>query len=182
MQYQYNIIGIFATWAPHLYSYYVDHLGPLFKCYPDLWWNFVNSVFACTTFNFGPHICCFGHINFRNLPFGWCAITALGNFNPIFGGHLVLWDLKIVIDFPPGLTILMPSSTIRHSNNAIHQGETQYPKQQILWAQNTYMGRSYGGVGWLAVYECLQWAIQYSSTRRFFARWSKFKKCLQSWT
>ncbi|KAK7021275.1 hypothetical protein R3P38DRAFT_2781404 [Favolaschia claudopus] len=28
---------------------------------------------------------------------GWCCINALGHFNPDLGGHLVLWDLKLII-------------------------------------------------------------------------------------
>ncbi|KIM74031.1 hypothetical protein PILCRDRAFT_80479 [Piloderma croceum F 1598] len=146
--------GVFATWAPHLYSYYVDHLGPLFKHYPDLRRNFVNSVFACATFNFGPHTCCFDHVDFGNLPFGWCAITALGNFNPIFGGHLVLWDLKIVIEFPPGSTILIPSGAIRHSNIAIRRGETRYSFTQYTagglfrWVDHGYQTETSYRRGW----------------------------------
>jgi hypothetical protein len=50
----------------------------------------------------------------------------LGNFDPTLGGHLVLWDLKLVIEFPPGSTILIPSATLRHSNVAIRKGETRY--------------------------------------------------------
>src|SRR5882762_4892605 len=102
--------GAFATWAPHLYTYYVDHLGPLFKTYPRLQRNFLNSVFACATFNFGPVTCCFDHVDSGNLLFGWCAITALGtssllsNSPRLYGaGHLVtatfgqwpIWPPKI---------------------------------------------------------------------------------------
>ena len=50
---------------------------------------------------------------------GWCCITALGDFDPTKGGHLVLWDLKLVIEFPPGSTVLLPSAAIAHSNTAI---------------------------------------------------------------
>ena len=53
-------------------------------------------------------------------------ITALGNFNPKLGGHLILWDLHLVIEFPPGSTILIPSASLRHGNTAIQPGEKQY--------------------------------------------------------
>ncbi|KAJ7925408.1 hypothetical protein B0H13DRAFT_1863243 [Mycena leptocephala] len=79
-------------------------------------WNFARSVFAACTFNFGPHAITVPHLDFGNLAWGWCAITALGFFDPDLGGHLVLWDLKLVIRFPPGSTILIPSAIIRHSN------------------------------------------------------------------
>lgn len=32
----------------------------------------------------------------------------------------------MVIEFPPGSTILIPSATLRHSNVAIQKGETRY--------------------------------------------------------
>ncbi|KAK7057365.1 hypothetical protein R3P38DRAFT_3168888 [Favolaschia claudopus] len=59
------------------------------------------SVFSTATFNFGPATVTLPHIDFRNLAWGWCAITALGDFDPDLGGHLVLWDLKLIIRFPP---------------------------------------------------------------------------------
>jgi len=60
-------------------------------------------------------------MDFGNLPYGWCAITSLGPFDPKRGGHLVLWDLQLVIEFPPGSTILIPSAVLQHSNIPIHQ-------------------------------------------------------------
>ena len=39
---------------------------------------------------------------------------------------MVLWDLKLVIEFPPGSTILIPSATLRHSNVAIQPGEKRF--------------------------------------------------------
>ena len=116
----------FAAWVPDLYQYYVDHLRPLYARYPWLKHNFLNSIFACASFNFGPMTCTFDHTDPGNLPFGWCAITALGKFDPTRGGHLVLWDLKLVIEFPPGSTVLIPSAALRHSNTAIQHGETCY--------------------------------------------------------
>jgi len=61
-----------------------------------------------------------------NLSFGWCSITALGQFDPCRGGHLILWDLGLVIDFPPGSTILIPSALVQHSNTVIQPGEKRY--------------------------------------------------------
>jgi hypothetical protein len=65
----------------------------------------------------------FPHLDFANLAWGWCAITALGDFDPDKGGHLILWDLKLIIRFPPGSTILIPSTLIHHSNTSIHPHE-----------------------------------------------------------
>lgn len=38
----------------------------------------------------------------------------------------MLWDLHLVIEFPPGSTILIPSASLRHGNTAIQPGETRY--------------------------------------------------------
>jgi hypothetical protein len=76
-------------------------------------------VFAAATLNFGPQTVTFPHLDFANLAWGWCTITALGDFDPNKGGHLILWDLKLIICFPPGSTILIPSALIRHSNTSI---------------------------------------------------------------
>jgi hypothetical protein len=119
-------LACFATWAPKLYAYYIDHLSLLYAKYPSLKRNFLNSIFACAMFNFGPTACTFDHTDPGNLLFGWCAITALGSFDHRLGGHLVLWDLRLVIEFPPGSIILIPSATLRHSNVAIRPGETRY--------------------------------------------------------
>jgi hypothetical protein len=60
-----------------------------------------------------------------------CAVQALGDFNPKEGGHIILWELKLVIEFPPGALILIPSATVTHSNLPVGPGEhrasfTQY--------------------------------------------------------
>lgn len=85
------------------------------------------------------------HVDFGNLSWGWCAITALGKFDPDKGGHLVLWDLKYVVRFPPGSTIIIPSAMIRHSNTPIGTDETRYSYAQysagglFRWVDNGFM-------------------------------------------
>lgn len=73
----------------------------------------------------GPQVRCFKHRDVRNVPYGWCAITAMGTFDPKKGGHLVLWEPKLILEFPPGSTLLIPSATITHSNVPISPQETR---------------------------------------------------------
>ncbi|KAJ7033781.1 hypothetical protein C8F04DRAFT_1260512 [Mycena alexandri] len=113
----------FALWAPRLYRYYVDHDKILRTRHSDLRRPFVGSIFFCAAFNFGPNVWTFRHRDVLNLAFGWCGVHALGNFDPTKGGHLVLWDLKLVIEFPPGALILLPSATVAHSNVPVADGE-----------------------------------------------------------
>ncbi|KAF8150125.1 hypothetical protein B0H34DRAFT_732626 [Crassisporium funariophilum] len=99
-------LGAFSVWAPRLYQHYRMHMEKL---------EGRTSITLCT----------FKHHDSLNLPFGWCAILALGKFDPTLGGHLILWDTKTVIEFPPGSTILIPSSTMSHSNVAVQERESR---------------------------------------------------------
>ncbi|PBK63584.1 hypothetical protein ARMSODRAFT_894150, partial [Armillaria solidipes] len=122
----------FATWAPSLFTYYAQHLHDLLLHDMTLIMNWMTSIFVCATFNFGPRTLCFQHTDSSNLPFSWCAITALGQFDYCLGGHLVLWDLKLVINFLPGSMVLIPSAILRHSNTTICCKEKWYSFTQYM--------------------------------------------------
>ncbi|KAJ7813208.1 hypothetical protein B0H14DRAFT_2377104, partial [Mycena olivaceomarginata] len=83
------------------------------------------TVFACAAFNFGPDVWMFRHRDVLNVPFGMCAVQALGDFDAMKGGHLILWDLKLVIEFPAGSTILLHSATISHFNIPVQVGKSR---------------------------------------------------------
>ncbi|KAJ6455119.1 hypothetical protein C8R47DRAFT_1082852 [Mycena vitilis] len=110
-------------WAPRLYQYYQDHDTGLRQHLPQLRRPFVGSIFSCAAFNFGPNVWTFRHRDVLNVPFGWCAVQAAGPFDPTKGGHLVLWDLMLTVEFPPGALILLPSATIAHSNVPVQDGD-----------------------------------------------------------
>ncbi|KAJ6538376.1 hypothetical protein DFH09DRAFT_1090614 [Mycena vulgaris] len=135
---------LFAVWAPLLFAYYQLNMTLLAGWKPAMRRNFAKSVFAACTFNFGPHAICAPHLDFANLSWGWCAISALGDFDPDLGGHLILWDLRLIIRFPPGSTILLPSALIRHSNVPIRPHEhrslfVQYTAGGLFrWVRNGF--------------------------------------------
>ncbi|KAF8874681.1 hypothetical protein BD779DRAFT_1651589 [Infundibulicybe gibba] len=121
----------FGLWAPKLFKYYEDMLDKLYSNDSKLERLHSNSVFPATTINCGPQTVTVPHVDGANLPFGWCSVTALGKFDALTGGHLVLWDAKLVIEFPAGSTILIPSGSMVHSNTLIGEEEerasvTQY--------------------------------------------------------
>lgn len=60
-----------------------------------------------------------------NCPFGQCAVTAFGRYDHTEGGHLVLEEAKLYVEFPPGALILLPSATVTHANTPIRDGETR---------------------------------------------------------
>ncbi|KAK7451767.1 hypothetical protein VKT23_012446 [Stygiomarasmius scandens] len=116
----------FAAWAPRLHLHYMETLQKLRNLDLDLPQNFPSSIFAAATFNCGPQTITLDHLDFQNYVHGWCSITALGSFDYQQGGHLVLWDLGLIIQFPPGSTILIPSAYLWHSNTRIAPAESRY--------------------------------------------------------
>lgn len=106
--------------------------------------NFDNSVWSSMTVNFGPQTVTHPHVDHRNRPDGWCPILAGGNFDYQKGGQLVLPDLKLVIEFPPGCVIFLPSALLVHYNCPIQPHETRYSITQytagglIRWVENGF--------------------------------------------
>ncbi|KAJ6536530.1 hypothetical protein DFH09DRAFT_1324567 [Mycena vulgaris] len=135
---------LFMTFGPMLFAFFLAQMTLLADWDPLLQWPFLGSIFAACTFNFGPHMITVSHLNFGNLSWGWCTITALRNFDLNRGGHLILWDLKLIIQFPPGSMILIPSVLIRHSNIHVLAHERQYSFTQYTagglfqWIQNGF--------------------------------------------
>ncbi|KAF8882607.1 hypothetical protein CPB84DRAFT_1660453, partial [Gymnopilus junonius] len=122
--------SVLQSWAPKLHAYYVEKLGSL-QCHePSLKCPFQNSIFPTVMYNLGPQTVCYPHIDTANLPFGLCAITALGSFNSKKGSHLVLWECGLMIKFLASSTILVPSAIIHHSNITISPFETRFSATQ----------------------------------------------------
>ncbi|ESK80944.1 hypothetical protein Moror_15864 [Moniliophthora roreri MCA 2997] len=138
--------AVFYHCQPTLYHQYAENRTALTNNQPHLTWNFRNSIYTHVTFNFGPQTVCAEHTNFGNQADGPCAITALspsvGGYDYKKGGHLILWDLCLVIEFPPSATILILSAVLHHSNVAIGANErwfsfTQYtPGSLFRWVEH----------------------------------------------
>lgn len=119
------LLGLLAAYAPKLFNEYAQNIEALREHHPSLQYNFRNSVYPAIAFNFGPQTVTFMHTDTGNKANGLCAITSLGQFDPKRGGHLVLGQLRLVIEFPPGSTILIPSATVLHGNTPIQENETR---------------------------------------------------------
>jgi len=117
--------GALAAFAPKLYQYLAKTLHALFERYPHLTHNFPNSIFPAASFNCGPRTVSLDHVDYGNLSHGLCALTALGAYDHTVGGHLILFGLKLAIEFPVGSTVLIPSGCMRHGNTPIGEGETR---------------------------------------------------------
>ncbi|KAF7342722.1 hypothetical protein MSAN_02030100 [Mycena sanguinolenta] len=127
---------LFQLYAPKLYKSYLDTMEALQEWDGNLIFlaPLLSCVFACVTFNFGPQTVTLPHLDFLNLAWGWCFITALGWYDYKKGGHLIIWDLCLVIEFPPGATFAIPSAVLRHSNVSIQKGEKRFSITQYTSA------------------------------------------------
>ncbi|TFK60088.1 hypothetical protein BDN72DRAFT_779851, partial [Pluteus cervinus] len=81
--------------------------------------------YTSAAFNFGPQVCIFKHRDYFNRPSGLCAVQALGDFDHTKGGHIILWEAEIFVEFPANSVIPIPSTTITHSNLPCQPGETR---------------------------------------------------------
>lgn len=119
----------------------------MLEAMPHLSPNFPKSVYPAACFNTSRCVVCFKHRDILNVPYGWCAITALGRFNHTLGAHLVLWDLKIYFEFPHGCTMYIPSASMVHSNTPVASPQdeertsfTQYfPGGILRWIDNGFV-------------------------------------------
>ncbi|KAE9407450.1 hypothetical protein BT96DRAFT_809656, partial [Gymnopus androsaceus JB14] len=71
------------------------------------------------------------HRDPKDVPGACCTIASGGMFDPTKGGQFIIWDLKLILDFLAGSTILLPSALFRRSNIPVQKGEkwvsfTQY--------------------------------------------------------
>ncbi|KAJ7776201.1 hypothetical protein B0H16DRAFT_1712578 [Mycena metata] len=119
-----------ALYAPKLYRYYCRILRALFDHHRDLVHIFDNSIFPAVTFNCGDAVA-FQHCNFLNLVHGLCPITSAGKFDHKRGGHIYLKQMRLVIEFPSGSTIAVPSGCVDHGNTPIQPDETRFSITQF---------------------------------------------------
>ncbi|KAF8198793.1 hypothetical protein K438DRAFT_1456839, partial [Mycena galopus ATCC 62051] len=87
---------------------------------------FPRSPFTAVTANLGPISVSPPYLDGANKADGMCLIGALGNFDPNLGGHIVLWDLDLIICFPPSRSCFIPSAVITHSNTPIQPHEERF--------------------------------------------------------
>ncbi|KAJ3925557.1 MAG: hypothetical protein NXY57DRAFT_906916, partial [Lentinula lateritia] len=136
--------GAFATWFPKNYAEHLRLNSELDSKLPHLKRNFDNSVYLCMTVNFGPSTWTHIHTDSKNDVRILCAITSGGKYNYKQSGHLILWDFKLILEFPPGATILLPLALIRHSNLPTAPGETRISVTQYT-AGGVRRWLEYGG-------------------------------------
>jgi hypothetical protein len=116
---------------------------------------FNKSTYPGITINLGPATVALDHLDFTNGAAMPCAITALGRYNWKQGSHLVLFDLKLIVPFPPGSTIILPLASMRHGNLPIFEGESRMSITQYC-AGGLLRHVDYGFKTWAEMTTCEQ--------------------------
>ncbi|KAK1223601.1 hypothetical protein PQX77_013530 [Marasmius sp. AFHP31] len=135
---------LMLCYFPRLHTLYANILHQLQVDNTELEVNFERCCFAAFNVNFGSAVT-LRHTDYLNLLFGQCAVFPVGDYDYKKGGHLVLWDLKLAIQFPPGSVILLPSALLEHCNTSIGALETRtsvtfYSASGLFrWVTNGYM-------------------------------------------
>ncbi|EIN10039.1 hypothetical protein PUNSTDRAFT_66701 [Punctularia strigosozonata HHB-11173 SS5] len=89
---------------------------------PELHEPFPDCTFSAITFNLGSSVVTKDHRDSANYAAGQCAVHSLGDYDHEVSGHMCLWELGLLVEFPPGGTIFFPSAVVRHCNTIIPQG------------------------------------------------------------
>ncbi|KAI0655654.1 hypothetical protein C8Q70DRAFT_922932, partial [Cubamyces menziesii] len=133
--------SVLSAFAPRVYDYMSGCLQRLLQHHDGLRLNFPCSIYPAASFNFGPHAASFKHTDAANDACNLCVITALGTFDPKTGGHIVLYALEAIIEFPSGSTVAIASAVFPHGNIPVKKHEyrqsfTQYCAGGLLrWVE-----------------------------------------------
>lgn len=79
--------------------------------------------FASVTFDFGSSQSCDIYLDLCSFHPGICALTAGGDYDSTAGGHLVLKELKLLVEIPPCTTVLFAPAMIAYDHVAVGNGE-----------------------------------------------------------
>jgi hypothetical protein len=93
------------------------------RAFPSCKLPFRKLPFAQFTFNVGPRCCSKRHYDHLNEAIGWCLVSPFGHWDHTLGGHIILHKLKLIVEFPPGSSLLLPSALVAHENISISTEE-----------------------------------------------------------
>ena len=111
-----DLEDVFQTWAPRLHAEYRCCQEDYKQRCPEMQIPSNILPFAAVTANLGPKTICHKHVDAQNLSYGWCVVCAMGEFDSTMGGHMVLHDARIILEYGRGDIIFLPSAIMAHEN------------------------------------------------------------------
>lgn len=136
--------GVFAKYFPDLFDYYDTTMESACTLSPACEYLVKDLPFTSFTLNVGKQSVCNVHVDALNMVAGLCMVIPLGTFDHEKEGHLILHELKLVLELPSGSIILFPSAIISHENVGIspekeRQAFTAYTAASTFqWAHEAF--------------------------------------------
>ncbi|KAK6997350.1 hypothetical protein R3P38DRAFT_2563409 [Favolaschia claudopus] len=127
--------GLFKLFCPTAYDTLAEDKKDMLERNPQAYFPNEASIFSAATLELGgPHFNIRDHRgDLRDMePAGWNILTALGKFRSLYGGHVIFWELGLVVQFPPGSSILLPAGLIHYSFVKVEEEETRL--SMLQWA------------------------------------------------
>ncbi|KAG1834973.1 hypothetical protein DFJ58DRAFT_847503 [Suillus subalutaceus] len=84
-----------------------------------------------------PRVHCSPHVDWKNIAIGVCVIFIYGQFNSKERSWLVIWEAGVVIEMPPGVFVMYPSSLFFHFNVDICDLEFVCTEGELPTKQNS---------------------------------------------
>jgi hypothetical protein len=119
------ILGGLDTWFPEVHDYYWHTMNSLSEFDPRLSLPSPYIPFPAFTINLGSQVVTEWHVDSMNLAHGLCMDVAFGDFNYREGGHVILYEPRLIVELPAGHPFIFGSGGIIHANIPIGEGETR---------------------------------------------------------
>ncbi len=123
------LLDHFALYIPKVHKEYQDTLQTVYKRHKkncDVKCLFCNSIYSTAICNFGSKTIIVFHKDYKNKVNGFLAIISFRKFKHTKDSHLVLKDLKLIIEFSSESTILFLSCIIEYVITPIRNDKCRY--------------------------------------------------------
>lgn len=141
---QHLFLDLLLAYFPKVHTLLTNLLDKIVGADDELRRNFPGCCYAAFHMNMN-RAATKPHNDLLNGFFTGCGVCSFGPYDYTRGGHLILWDLGLVVEFPPGCVIILPSALITHSNIPIGPGETRHSATfftaagLLRWYHNGFM-------------------------------------------
>ena len=114
-----ELLALFIKYFPKLFDYYDSTLIDICRNSPECFYPYEDLPFQSYAINVGRQSICRAHIDGENLATGLCLVIPIGTFDHKKGGHLILHELKLILELPSSSIVLFPSAVVTHENVSI---------------------------------------------------------------
>ncbi|KAG6905214.1 hypothetical protein DXG01_004142 [Tephrocybe rancida] len=110
--------------APKMWDKYKYTATRMYSTHWNIPNNFHGTVYPAVRFNVRPQTSTVQpYMDRQRERRGPPAVTPIGNYNYKLSGHIVFYELKLIIEVPPGTTLFVPTRLLSYGTTNIQEGE-----------------------------------------------------------